>query len=235
MAATGAGVEEEVKLLGMWSSQFVARARVALNVKGVGYELLEETFAGKSELLLQSNPVYGKMPVLIHGGRPICESMIIVQYVDEAWASRRPSILPRAPRDRALARFWAVFIDDKWIRSLFGILIARTDDAKAEATRQVVAGLQLLEEVYEREFKGRAFFGGDNIGYLDIALGCNLGWIGVISRVCDVELLDEDRTPQLVGWAERFRSDDAVRGVIPDTDQFVEVAEVVRVKLRMMM
>lgn len=107
------GSVEEVKVLGAWPSPFVMRPRIALNLKGVGYEFLEEEIGTKSELLLKSNPVYKKIPVLIHNGKPICESMIIVEYIDEVWADGKASILPSDPYDRAIARFWAVYIDDK--------------------------------------------------------------------------------------------------------------------------
>ena len=104
--------KNDVTLLGAWPSPFVMRARIALNIKSVDYELLEEKLGSKTQLLLQSNPVYKKVPVLIHENKPICESLIIVQYIDEAWSSG-PSILPSDPYDRAIARFWGVYIDDK--------------------------------------------------------------------------------------------------------------------------
>ena len=109
---TVAMAKNDVKLLGAWPSPFVMRARIALNIKSVDYELLEEKLGSKTQLLLQSNPVYKKVPVLIHEHKPICESLIIVQYIDEAWSSG-PSILPSDPYDRAIARFWGVYIDDK--------------------------------------------------------------------------------------------------------------------------
>ena len=105
--------ENDVKLLGSWPSTFVMRPLIALNVKSVCYDFLEEQLSSKSDLLLISNPVYKKIPVLIHDGKFICESLNIVQYIDEKWTNSGPSILPLDPYDRAIARFWACYIDDK--------------------------------------------------------------------------------------------------------------------------
>ncbi|XP_021832991.1 glutathione S-transferase U24-like isoform X2 [Prunus avium] len=101
---------DEVVLLDFWASMFAMRARVALAEKGVKYENREEDLRNKSSLLLQMNPVHKKIPVLIHNGKPVCESLIIVQYVDEVWRDKAP-LLPSDPYQRARSRFWADFID----------------------------------------------------------------------------------------------------------------------------
>lgn len=106
-------VKSDVKILGSWPSPYTMRARIALNVKSVDYDYSEERLLeGKSDLLLKSNPVHKKIPVLIHGDNPICESLIIVQYIDETWSSG-PSILPSNPYERAIARFWSAYLDEK--------------------------------------------------------------------------------------------------------------------------
>lgn len=105
----------EVTLLDMWGSPFAMRVRVALALKGVDYEKREEDLPyNKSTLLLEMNPVYQKIPVLIHKGRPICESLIILRYIDEVWSHSHP-LLPPQPYARARACFLADLIDKKVI------------------------------------------------------------------------------------------------------------------------
>lgn len=94
-----------------WSSRFALRVVQALKIKGLEYEEQFEDLTNKSTGLLEYNPIYQKVPVLLHKGKPICESLIILEYIDEVW--EQPPLLPRDPFDRAMARFWAKFGDEK--------------------------------------------------------------------------------------------------------------------------
>ncbi|ESQ35828.1 hypothetical protein EUTSA_v10009674mg [Eutrema salsugineum] len=215
----------DVKLIGSWASVFVMRARIALNLKSISYEFLQETFGSKSELLLKSNPVYKKMPVLIHADKPVCESNIIVQYIDETWSSSEPSILPSHPYDRAIARLWAAYIDDKWFIALRSILTAQGEEKKKAGIAQVEEGTDILEKAFNDCSKGKPFFNGDHIGYLDIALGSFLGWWRVVELDANHKLLDETKTPSLFKWAERFCNDPAVKPLMPETAKLAEYAK----------
>lgn len=107
-------MSSEVVVVDFWANGFGMRARIALEEKGIEYRYVEEdlSIAERSPLVLEMNPVYKSVPVLIHGRRPICDSLVIVQYIDEAWKVG-PTLLPRDPYQRALARFWADVINKK--------------------------------------------------------------------------------------------------------------------------
>ena len=108
---------EEVKLFRTWSSRFSLRIVWALKLKGIEYETILEDLQNKSSLLLQYNPVHKKVPVLLHNGKPILESLVILEYIEETW--KQHPLLPEDPCEKATARFWARFNDEKVHNSLF--------------------------------------------------------------------------------------------------------------------
>ncbi|KAL6905234.1 hypothetical protein ACP4OV_002835 [Aristida adscensionis] len=233
--ATGGEEENNLTLLGAWPSPFVIRARVALNLRGLPYRYAEEKdlFGGKSELLLASNPVHRKVPVLIHNGRPVCESRVIVEYVDEAFpAASGPRLLPADPYDRAVARFWAAFVDDKLLSTWIPVYGGRTGGERADAARRVVEVLETLERAFEEcSGGGKPFFGGDGAGFVDVVLGGFLGWLRASEAMCGVKALDAERTPLLAAWGERFGALDGVREVIPGVERLVEYNKMRRARL----
>ena len=102
---------KEVKLYGMWVNPCGHRVELALKLKRIPYEYTEEDLSSKSPSLLKYNPVHKKIPVLVHNEKPVAESLVILEYIDEIWKNN--PILPQDPYQRAMARFWARFIDEK--------------------------------------------------------------------------------------------------------------------------
>ncbi|KQJ97556.1 hypothetical protein BRADI_3g31827v3 [Brachypodium distachyon] len=228
------GNKPELTLLGYWSSPFAMRARIALNLKRLPYEYIEEVglFDGKSDLLLASNPVKKKIPVLIHNGNPIPESQIIVQYLDEAFPDTTPRFLPDSDKHaRAAARFWAAYVDDVLLAAWGPVYAGRTREERAEAALRAVAAMETLELAFVECSKGEAFFGGDGVGLVDIVLGGFLGWLDSSEAMCGVKVVDAAKTPLLAAWAERFRALDGVSEVIPGVERLVEYSLMRRARL----
>ncbi|XP_078175759.1 putative glutathione S-transferase GSTU6 isoform X2 [Carex rostrata] len=216
--------EGDLKLLGTWSSPFATRIKMVLQQKGLSYVYLEQDLKNKGELLLKHNPIYKKVPVLVHGDRNICESLVILQYIDENWSSTGPPLLPADPYERAMARFWAAYIDEKFVGSFWGILKAATEEAKAEKIADSFGVLKQLEGVFKKcsAGTGKGFFGGDTIGFIDVTLGSQLSWIKAVEKISGVKLLDKTKIPLLMEWEKRFLAVDFVKNTLPNVEKVVE-------------
>ncbi|KAG4156999.1 hypothetical protein ERO13_D02G033900v2 [Gossypium hirsutum] len=171
-----------VKLFGAFFSPYAFRVIWALKLKGIPYEYIDEDLRNKSPLLLQYNPIHKKVPVLIHDGKPICESTVILQYIDEIWP--QTPLLPADPYDRAVALFWIKFADDKLYR-------ANGEEQQAA----VKEWLEMLEVMEEHALIGvKKLFGGDEINMVDIAFSFVAIWLGVLEDILGLEICEPHKS-----------------------------------------
>ncbi|KAM1189858.1 hypothetical protein ACFX2J_025481 [Malus domestica] len=205
---------EDVVLLDLWASPYCMRVKIALEEKGIKYEeRAEDLFGGKSELLLTSNPVHAKVPVLLHKGKPLCESSIIVGYIDETWAS--PPLLPSCPYARAQAKFWVDYVDKKLFDA--GGNIWRTKgEAQEVAVKDFIEILKQLEKV----LGDKDFFGGDSFGFVDIITIAITSWFLAFEKFGNFKV--EDHAPKLSAWIKRSMQRETVAKVIPDPEKIYE-------------
>jgi maleylacetoacetate isomerase len=101
-----------LKLHSYWRSSAAYRVRIALNIKGQPYEIAPvHLLRGGGE---QHSPEFAQLnpqefvPVLMHGGRTLRQSMAIIEYLDETWPE--PALLPVVARDRQRVRAIAQMI-----------------------------------------------------------------------------------------------------------------------------
>ncbi|XP_007022199.2 PREDICTED: probable glutathione S-transferase [Theobroma cacao] len=202
---------DELVLLDFWPSPFGMRVRIALAEKGIKHEYREEDLRNKSALLLQMNPVHKKIPVLIHNGKPVCESLIQVQYIDEVWHDQAP-LLPSDPYQRAIARFWADFVDKKIYE--LGRKIWTTKGEEQEAgKKEFIECLKLLEG----ELGDKPYFGGENLGYVDVVLVPFYSWFLAYEKCGNFSI--EAECPKLIAWAKRCLQKESVSKSLPDQEK----------------
>ncbi|KAK6943581.1 Glutathione S-transferase, C-terminal, partial [Dillenia turbinata] len=205
---------EEVKLLGAWASPFSCRVENALKLKGVKYEFIEEDLQNKSPLLLQSNPVHKKIPVLIHNGKPIAESLVIIEYIDETWDGY--PILPKDPYERAVARFWAKFLDEKCLPALWKACWC-TEEEKEKNVEEALGVLKILEN----ELKNKKFFGGNTINMVDIAANFIGYWFGVVQEALGIKLANAESFPALHNYMNEYVKCSHIKEHLPPREKLV--------------
>ncbi|KAJ4722857.1 putative Glutathione s-transferase [Melia azedarach] len=203
---------DEVKLHGTWPSPFSYRVIWALKLKGIPFEYVEENLANKSALLLQYNPVHKKIPVLVHRGKPICESVVIIEYIEEIWPQN--PLLPTDPYDRAQARFWIKFVEDR--SPSLGRLFHRPGQEQEKAIKEILA---ILETVEEHGIGEKKFFHGNKIGIAEIALASIVYWLQVIQDVIGESMYDPHKFPRLHAWFEDFKKVPVIQENLPNQDE----------------
>ncbi|KAI4320679.1 hypothetical protein MLD38_034133 [Melastoma candidum] len=209
MAAEGKGVV----LLGAWPGPFAIKVKIALLEKGIDFEDREEDLSNKSDLLLKMNPVHKLIPVLIHDGRPVCESSIIVEYIDEAW-SQGPALLPSDPHERARSRFWADFADKKVLSSMRSVRYGLAE-AQETGKKELAEWMKLLES----EIGEKGYFGGESFGHLDLSLVPYYWWFLALQKTLDLGSVCELHLPKLEGWLKRCLLRGSVTAALLDQDK----------------
>ncbi|KAJ0522231.1 putative glutathione transferase [Helianthus annuus] len=216
--------ESELVLLGAWASMFSSRVEIALAEKGINYKYIEEEHVldNKSPLLLKHNPVYKKIPVLIHKGKPICESLIIVQYIDDTWKEGYP-LLPSDPYLKSQAAFWADYVDKHIYQGAKLIW-----DSKGEGMQKGVEEFLGYLKVLERELGEKPYFNGESFGFVDIALISYYSHIIADERIGNFSIAKD--CPKLFVWATQCMKRESVSKTLADPTKICELLIEIRKK-----
>jgi glutathione S-transferase len=166
-----------VVLYGPAYSTYTRTARLALEEKGVAYDLREvDTLAGEGQTAehLARHP-WGKVPVLEHDGFSLYETAAIARYVDEAFPG--PALMPSDAKRRArVAQVCSVLDHYGWSPMVITIFVQRVvvpmrggkpdqgaiDDAMPRAERALAAVEGLMD--------GEEFLIGGAVSLADLHL-----------------------------------------------------------------
>jgi glutathione S-transferase len=202
-----------MKLYGVPQSPFVRKVRIALEEKGLPYQV-EPPVAGQHPL--------GKMPVLRDGELLVPDSSVICAYLERAHPS--PRLYPQDAAELARALFLEEYADTAMADGMGAIVLEQivkpnmlgqpTDQARlrqlvaAAATRwagqptsasgqPIPAVLDYLESQLSAERDSVL----THFGIADVALGAHLGWLPFTG----IEL-DERRWPSVARYRRALES-----------------------------
>ncbi|OMO71284.1 hypothetical protein COLO4_28323 [Corchorus olitorius] len=212
--------ENKVILHGTRFSPLVKRVELALRLKGVAFEFVEEDLKNKSPELLKHNPVYKQVPVLVHNGKAIAETPIILEYIDENWKNNSPHLLPQDPYKRAKVRFWATFIQQELFQNMKTAIT--TDGEVQEKALKELEKVGLLEEGMKEFFPdGNPSISSETVGILDIVFFTCFGSHKVEEEVLGIKIIDPEKTPLLFSWVTAINQVPLMKEFTPPHDKLV--------------
>ncbi|KAK2998611.1 hypothetical protein RJ639_024559 [Escallonia herrerae] len=122
-----------------------------------------------------------------------------------------------------MARFWAKFNDDKVLPSVWQFFISQGKEQE-EAMVPAIENLKFLEQ----QLKGQKFFGGDTIGFLDLAVGWMANLVSIFEAVTGLKLIVEEKFPHLSTWMQDFSDVPAIKENWPPRERMITKFQVMR-------
>ncbi|SDO23000.1 maleylacetoacetate isomerase/maleylpyruvate isomerase [Lutimaribacter pacificus] len=204
-----------MKLYSYWRSTTSVRVRIALNLKGVAYDI-ETIDLPKGEQKADSyaalNPMKGVPTLVLDDGTALTQSMAILDYIDTVWPE--PPLYPADPRERALvdAAAHAIALDIHPVNNLkvLGYLkgtLGHSQDETVDWMRHWMhEGFTAFQQLIR---PGTPFCFGDTIGMADLCL---------VGQMVNARRWGLDLAPfaRLVEIDARARERDAVQRGMPE-------------------
>lgn len=212
-----------ITLCGMTLSNYYNKVKLILLEKGVPFE--EERVATRStdEAVLAASPL-GKVPFIKVGGQTLCESQVIVDYLEAAHPN--PPLMPADPlaaaKVREIATFMELYLElvarELYAEAFFGGKVS--DETKARVKKQLERNLPAFKRLarFAPYVAGEQFTLADAAGFATLptvalatknALGEDLVAAAGIDWKGYVRLLGERPSVQRVN-ADRKRDTEAM-------------------------
>ncbi|CEL59374.1 hypothetical protein RSOLAG1IB_03307 [Rhizoctonia solani AG-1 IB] len=145
-----------------WFCPFVQRAWIALEEKGIPYLYQEENPYKKDAKFIEKFPK-GLVPGVLYQGKPIAESLVILEFLEDAYP--QVPLLPKDPYDRARVRYTVDSVTKSILPPFYRLLQAQEEDKRDEARQDLYKGFQKFAEGI-----ASPFWIGEQFTHADIAL-----------------------------------------------------------------
>jgi glutathione S-transferase len=111
-----------IKVYGVHGSPFVRKVFIALDFKGIDYEIVPQMPFSRDEEYIKLNPL-AKVPTLVDGDLTLCDSKVICRYLERAYPE--PALYPSDIADNAMADWYEELCGNQVTELATGIFFQR--------------------------------------------------------------------------------------------------------------
>jgi glutathione S-transferase len=192
-----------LKLISHYLCPYVQRARIVLAEKNIPHELEFIDLSDRPAWFHRISPL-GKVPVLLTDGRPLFESAVITEYLDEVAPG---SLHPSDPYGRARNRAWIEYASST-LDVIAGFYNAKDEAIFGEKTEALRGRFHILEG----ELNQGPYFNGASFSLVDAAFGPVFRYFDVIEAFTDLEFFDD--VPKVTRWRHELAMRPSVRNAV---------------------
>ena len=168
---------------------YVQRAAIVLAEKQQPYERIEIDLKNKPGWFIAISPL-GKTPVLLVDGKPIFESAVICEYLDDTLP---PALHPQDALVRAQHRSWMEF-GSSMLNAIAGFYNAANDDTLAVKVLDIRLKFVQLENV----LASGPYFAGSSFSIVDAVFGPVFRYFDVFDKIGEFGFFNG--TPKVSAW-----------------------------------
>jgi glutathione S-transferase len=170
-----------ITLCGITLSNYYNKVKMVLLEKGIPFTEERVATGSKDEAVLAATPL-GKVPFIRVDGQTLCESQVIVDYLEAAYP--QPALVPADPLAAAKVRELCTFVDlhlELVARELYGQAFfgGTTSDATKERVRK-----QLTKNIagFKRLAKFAPYLAGETFTLADCSGWVSLPLVGMATK-----------------------------------------------------
>lgn len=147
-----------------WFCPFVQRTWIALEEKGIPYQYKEVNPYKKEKHFLDINPK-GLVPAVEYQGKALYESLVLCEFLEDAYPNHGPYLLPKDPFTRAYVRIWTDYVQKSFVTSQMRLVQAQGESNQKAALAEFIKALKGFAE----KIKG-PYFLGEEFSLVDVAI-----------------------------------------------------------------
>lgn len=147
-----------------WFCPYVQRTWISLEEKSIPYKYNEVNPYNKEKHFLEINPK-GLVPAIEYKGKALYESLILSEFLEDAYPSHTPHLLTDDPFNKAYIRIWIDYINKNIIPLNMRLIMAQEPEKQKAYLEEYTTALR----TYTSKVKG-PYFLGEEFTLADVAI-----------------------------------------------------------------